>query len=99
MNHSTHLSKGSVWPRKYGILGISTQIAIGATTFLPPISQTTVQRDRYGLPWVQRNHLLNLLDILCIVARLLSRYAAIHPISYLPAIRSLAGKSRDTVTF
>jgi hypothetical protein len=31
INDSTHLSKGSVWPRKYGALGLSTYIAIGAT--------------------------------------------------------------------
>lgn len=30
INDSTHLSKGSVWPRKYGALGLSTYIAIGA---------------------------------------------------------------------
>lgn len=59
MNHSTHLSKGSVWPRKYGILGVSTQIAIGAPfvknqplthrhlSLLPSIGFTNLRSARY----------------------------------------------------
>jgi hypothetical protein len=44
INDSTHLSKGSVWPRKYGALGLSTYIAIGAADSINLLLMSTLSR-------------------------------------------------------